>query len=110
MSDFLALMTFCADLLGIVFDSLSQVYIGEFSLLSVFMSLLLLRVFLYFLGRYLGIGIDTTLQYSADQMRENVGNRASEAYNSTMERFQDFRYRSQQKRLVRIADKRRKNS
>lgn len=108
MSDFLVLMTFCASLLALVFNALSQVYIGEFSLLSIFMSLLLFKVFLWFLGRYLGISIDTTLQYSADQLRENVGNRASEAYNNSMEKFQDFRYRSQQKRLVRIADKRRK--
>jgi predicted membrane protein len=61
-------MTFIASVVLSIFDILGNTYFGEFSLLTIFASILFFTIALSLLFSYLGIGFNAELQ---DYMQQN---------------------------------------
>ncbi|QLC51110.1 hypothetical protein HWN40_13220 [Methanolobus zinderi] len=69
MGDFVIVMQFIAGMVAEWFSILAQVDFGEFSLLTVFISLLLLRLVIWFICRLFGVELEKDLERTADGLR-----------------------------------------
>jgi|GEM_PF-6113352 len=90
MGDFIEIMQFIGSVVVLIFDILSDVNFGEFSLLQIFLSILLLRVVIWFIARILGINIDTSLESSAESFRAGLGSR----YGSVSKKYSNYRHKN----------------
>lgn len=87
MGDFVILMQFIGSVFVQVFSALGSVNMGEFSLLQIFISIIVLRIVIWFIARSFGITIDTSIQDASDRTREGVTGFISTRYQSYRSKY-----------------------
>lgn len=88
MDDFTLIIYFIASVVGLIFGVLGSVHFGSFTILQIFISILLLRIFIWFVGRLLGTSFDTAIEESSGRAY------SGRAYRNTNQKFKSFRYKS----------------